>query len=343
VGLKIGWNDRDPGVSVYQSRSYGEASASTIGATWDVVGDPDRRWRLPVCFTRTEDSGHLDAVSPYGYPGILADPALTPEEVDDAWSQTVELLREREVVSLFLRFAPYRDGVETRHDLPGLTLSELSETILVELGEESWMWDGMQGRSRTAVRQAERDGLRARVVQNSPLPLQKAGGFRHVYETAMRRVSATAAHLHGDEYYSRLDQAEDVDMRLIEVTDREGGVVAATLLLIDQEAVHYHLSGSLIPAARSGANNLMLWTAMQWAAGRGHRRFHLGGGTSRGDGLFKFKASFGGTSRPFNVGRLIVSPDTYDRLVVARANELGISGDALRGSSYFPAYRVEAP
>lgn len=340
--MKIGWNDNNPGISVYQSRGYGEAAASTIGAAWDVVGDADGRWRLPICITAVGHGRHLDAVSPYGYAGIFADPTLTAQDVDLAWSKSVDLLRERGVVSLFLRFAPYRDGIETRGGLPGLTVSEQSETILVELGEESQMWDGMQGRARTAVRKAERAGLRARVLNDDTLRLGAGSGFRNVYETAMRRVNASPAHLHGDEYYSGLERAEDVDMHLIEVTDREGGVVAATLLLIDQEAVHYHLSGSLIDAARDGANNLMLWTAMRWAASRGHRWFHLGGGTSRGDGLFKFKASFGGTARAFNVGRLIVSPNAYDDLVISRAKDLGIPSDTLRRSSFFPSYRAVA-
>lgn len=340
--MSVGWIDNDPHVSVYQSRSYGEATASTIDARWDVIGDTEGRWRIPMCISETPDGQYQDAVSPYGYPGILADSSMSDAEVAEAWSQTVDALRDRNVVSLFLRFAPYRDGIETRRDLAGLTVTELSETVLVDLSEESDMWEGMQGRSRTAVRKAQREGLRARIVQDTPLSLREGSGFRHVYETAMRRVGASAAHFHGDEYYSRLDRATDVDLHLIEVTDREGEVVAATLLLIDQEAVHYHLSGALIPAARNGANNLMLWTAMCWAAARGHRRFHLGGGTSRGDGLFKFKASFGGTARSFNVGKLIASPEAYDLLVDAHSRHLGVPGAALKDSSFFPAYRAAA-
>jgi len=340
VDMKIGWIDNDKRQSVYQSRSYGEAVASTSDVSWDVIGDSDGRWRVPLCVSNIAGGQYRDAVSPYGYPGIMADPLMSAADVHRAWSQTVDVLREKGIVSLFLRFAPFRDGVETRHELAGLTKSELSETVLLELGEESLMWEGMQGRSRTAVRKAEREGLHARVIEEKPLDLRAGGGFRNVYETAMRRVDASADHFHGDDYYAKLTEAPDIDMRMIEVLDRDDAVVAATLLLIDREAVHYHLSGSLTPAARAGANNLMLWSAMRWAAASGHRRFHLGGGTSRGDGLFKFKASFGGNARPFNVGRLIVLPDAYDRLVSARSRELGVPNDALRAASFFPAYRT---
>ncbi|MGN8026952.1 GNAT family N-acetyltransferase [Microbacterium sp. 22242] len=265
---------------------------------------------------------------------------MPADEVLAAWDDTVRLLAERGIVSVFLRFAPYRDGVERRVTLPGLELVELSETVLLELGEEASMWEGMHGRSRTAIRKAEREGLHAQVVMERPLSLGSDSGFRNVYEVAMERVGATAAHLHSDDYYERLSRAEDVDLHLVEVRDADDEVVAATLLLIDEEAVHYHLSGSVVEAARNGANNLMIWTAMKWAAAEGHKRFHLGGGTSRADGLFRFKASFGGVSMPFFVGRLIVRPEAYASLVTEHARRLGVRPSQLQESSFFPAYRA---
>jgi len=340
--MTIGWRDNATAASVYQSRSYGEAAARSAGAIWDTIGDEDGRWRLPLCINSVNLGGQIshDAVSPYGYPGIWADPRMSADDVLAAWDDTLRLLSERDIVSVFLRFAPYRDGVERRVNLPGLELVELSETVLVELGEEAGMWAGMHGRSRTAIRKAEREGLNARVVMERPLSLGPESGFRNVYGIAMERVGATAAHLHEDEYYERLSNAEDVDLHLVEVRDADDDVVAAALLLIDEEAVHYHLSGSVVEAARNGANNLMIWTAMKWAAGEGHKRFHLGGGTSRADGLFRFKASFGGMTMPFLVGRLIVRPEAYGSLVTERARQLGVRPRLLQEGSFFPAYRA---
>lgn len=340
--MNVGWLDRGSGVNVYQSRGYGEAACSTIGARWDVIGDGSGRWRVPLCIFEIDDLGRRDAVSPYGYSGIHVDPTLTTDEVESAWRATLDVLNEREIVSVFFRFAPYTDDIARLRSLPDLNLEELSETVIIDLGGESSMWEGMNGRARTAVRKAEREGLRARVVESRPLELPSGTGFRHVYDAAMDRVGASSAHRHQDEYYDKLVNATDVDVRLIEVLDAEDSVVAATLLLIDEEAVHYHLSGSLIEAARNGANNLLIWTAMRWAAQQGHRLFHLGGGTARNDGLFRFKSSFGGRSLPFFVGRLIVRPDVYDGLVVARSALLDVEPNLLRSGSFFPAYRAVA-
>lgn len=338
--MHVTWTDHDSGVSVYQSRGYGEAASSTIDAEWGVIGDADGRWRLPLCISKIEGSGHFDAVSPYGYPGVSVDPGLTASDVARAWDSTLEALASRDIVSVFLRFAPYRRDVERIEGLPGLELVELSETVIIDLGDEDAMWNAMHGRARTAIRKAERAGLRARVVDHQPLVLRPGEGFRRVYDAAMDRVGASPAHRHKNEYYDRLTQADDVSMRLIEVTDEDGTVVSATLLLIDEDGVHYHLSGSIIEAARNGANNLLIWTAMRWAAEHGHEVFHLGGGTSRNDGLFRFKASFGGRALPFFVGRLIVEPRVYAHLVSERADWMGVEPRALEASGFFPAYRA---
>ncbi|MFA4894820.1 GNAT family N-acetyltransferase [Microbacterium sp.] len=340
--MNVGWLDRHSGVNVYQSRGYGEAASSTIGAHWDVVGDVTGRWRVPLCIFEIDDSSHRDAVSPYGYSGIHVDSSMNADEVASAWRATRDLLAEREIVSVFFRFAPYTDDVARLHSVPDLDLEELSETVIIDLDEEETMWDRMHGRSRTAIRKAEREGLRARVVESRPLDLRSGTGFRRVYDAAMDRVVASSAHRHQDDYYDRLVCATDVDMRLIEVLDTDGDVVAATLLLIDEDAVHYHLSGSVIEAARNGANNLLIWTAMRWATEHGHKQFHLGGGTARDDGLFRFKSSFGGRALPFFVGRLIVKPDVYDGLIDARSELLGVDSTILRSGSFFPAYRAVA-
>lgn len=340
--MNVGWLDCGSGVNVYQSRGYGEAASSTIGANWDVVGDVTGRWRVPLCIFDIDDSGHRDAVSPYGYSGIHVESSMTADEVASAWRETCDVLAEREIVSVFFRFAPYTDDITRLRSVPNLHLEELSETVIIDLDDEKMMWDRMHGRSRTAIRKSEREGLRAHVVESQPLDLRSRTGFRRVYDAAMDRVGASSAHRHQDEYYDKLVNATDVDVRLIEVLDTDDAVVAATLLLIDEEAVHYHLSGSLIEAARNGANNLLIWTAMRWAAQQGHKLFHLGGGTARDDGLFRFKSSFGGRSLPFLVGRLIVKPDVYDDLVVARSELLDVKPAILRSGSFFPAYRAVA-
>jgi serine/alanine adding enzyme len=106
-----------------------------------------------------------------------------------------------------------------------------------------------------------------------------------------------------------------------------------------KQLLHYHLSGSNQDDARMGTNNLMLWTATQFAAEQGLRQFHLGGGLDRRDGLFHFKHTFGGRELGYDVSGLISDHELYQTHTENRAQECGISVDELLRSNYFPAYR----
>jgi lipid II:glycine glycyltransferase (peptidoglycan interpeptide bridge formation enzyme) len=107
----------------------------------------------------------------------------------------------------------------------------------------------------------------------------------------------------------------------------------------DAERLHYHLSGSSVDHARMGSNNLMLWTAAQYAIENGLRQFHLGGGVGKDDDLFKFKRSFGGRELEYSVSGQIISPEPYRAHVQQRAKACNVTTTTLLTSSYFPAYR----
>jgi hypothetical protein len=63
----------------------------------------------------------------------------------------------------------------------------------------------------------------------------------------------------------------------------------------------------------------------------GVRRLNLGGGVRPGDGLFEFKARFGGTPRPLGMLRQVYDPDTFARLCAAAGAD--------PGGRWFPHYR----
>lgn len=340
--MSIGWIDAPADVGVYQTRSYGEAAAGSAGAEWDVIGDESGRWRFPVCLSGLS-GGLVDAVSPYGYAGIHCADGTSGREIAQLWKRTRGLLADRGVVAAFLRFAPYREKVERwHHDLEELRTVQLSTTIAVPMASEATMWEGMLGRARTEVRKALRAGLTASIDPADFSLTSRLAPFRRVYDATMDRLDAGIQHRHVDEYYARLVRGLPGDVWIVSIRDERGEVVAASILLVDVHGAHYHLSGSIPEYARLGANSLMLWTAMKWAATQNHPILHLGGGTRLNDGLFRFKASFGGISLPFFVGHLIVRPADYDRLVSVRSREIAAAGGDL-ATTFFPLYRAALP
>lgn len=342
--LILDWSEsRDVGAtSVYQTRWYGRAAALSQESTWNSLGDEAGAWHIPLSLSSL-GGGLTDAASPYGYPGMHVASELSDATARAAWDEVTRILADRGVVSLFVRFAPFRPAQIMRATaFSGLDIVPMSDTVLVPTIRLQETWAGMEGRARNAIRKAEGLGMGWRVSPATAELGRPDAPFRRLYAATMRKLGAQSHHEYPDDYY-RLLVAEGADrIHVAEVLGPDLEVIAAALLLVDDDTVHYHLSGSDPLRGRQGANNLLVWAILRFAAQQGIPRVHLGGGTRRGDSLFLFKRSFGGEAVPFHVGRLIVLRTEYLRLTRARAEELRTTRGDLETSGYFPAYRAVA-
>ena len=325
---------------VYFTSGYGIAAASGEAGRWQVAY---RRDRIIVPYLlRTVDSATLDAASPYGYSGIHVAAGCPRAELDRFWSRALDHWRALGVVSLFLRFSPLdQSSVAAALGLRSVRMTRRADTITVDVtGGPDAIWNRMAGRSRTAIRKARNTGLEANLRPAGADDVTAGSAFRRLYEQTMARVASTPDYLFPDVYYRRLADGLDKALSIVEVRGPAGDVVASALVLRHRDRAHYHLAGSDPAAARDGANNLLVWTILRWAAESGCAVAHLGGGVRPDDGLFRFKCSFGGRPTPFWTGAVVVDPARYEALLAARAAVLGRDVSRLRESGYFPAYRA---
>ncbi|MDR6555735.1 hypothetical protein J2809_000066 [Arthrobacter pascens] len=329
--------------SIYAEEAYGLALTAGSDRSWSVFADSRDMWQLSVVMSPISQGG-LEASSPYGYAGIYADRSLSSEQVAEHWEHTLHSLREAEVVSLFLRFPPFEYpglGIETLLGLDSLELESMSKTIEVLTPEPDKVWSRMSGRARTAVRKALKAGMTVEVCNASQANLGSESAFRSLYQSTMSRIGASSHHVYGDSYYSTLLSRLSDRVFVVNVTTAEGSPAASAMILLDDAVVHYHLSGSDPQAARSGANNLLVWTILEWSARQGFQSVHLGGGLTADDSLFRFKESFGGVSRDFWVGRAVIDHERYTELATRRAESLGVTVAQLESTGYFPVFRAE--
>ncbi|MFK3980862.1 GNAT family N-acetyltransferase [Micromonospora sp. NPDC050397] len=327
---------------VYHTSGYGTAAASTEPGTWQLAYVADRIL-LPYVVRRLDDgTGAADAVSPYGYSGIHVDPATAPGELARFWDRAVAHWRDQGLVTLFLRFSPLDPAsVAAVRQLGTVELTRRADTITVPVNQGGTaIWAGMEGRSRTAVRKARNAGLEGGIRAADLDDLVAGSPFRELYEQTMNRVGSAPGYHFPDGYYRRLRDGLGKALLIAEVRDPAGTVVASSLVLHHRDRVHYHLAGSDQRAVRDGANNLLLWTILDWAARSGASVVHLGGGVRADDGLFQFKRSFGGIRTPFWTGAVVLDDARYASLLAAHARTLGRTVDELRDSGYFPGYRL---
>jgi serine/alanine adding enzyme len=329
-----------PSPDVYFLQGYGRAASITDDGEWVLLEAFDGAWQVPLVL-RTIVNGGKDAISPYGYSGVYASPSLSSSQVQKAWSATIKSLKDLDVISVLFRHSPL---VPQTSDLPGL-ISILSRhpTIVLEPTDCDYAWRDMAGACRTAIRKALKNGYTGSVRQASARDLEPDGDFRRLYEQTMSRLHAAPLYFFGDEYYSELFKGLGLNLLIADVRDPAGAAISSALFMRHGQRLHYHLSGSNADNARTGSNNLMLWTATQFAVEQGLRQFHLGGGIGQRDSLFRFKHAFGGRELGYDVSGLIIDGERY----MAHAQNVGevcaIPTNTLLPSHYFPAYRRGTP
>jgi Acetyltransferase (GNAT) domain len=325
-----------PSPDVYFLPGYGRAASVTDGGEWVLLEAFDGAWQVPLIL-RTLFDGEKDAISPYGYSGVYASPSLSSVRVQEAWSATFNCLRQRGVISVLLRHSPL---VPQAPHLPGLRpIISGHPTIVLEPADSDSAWSGMQANCRNKTRKALKNGYTGHVRRAASQDLAPGSDFRRLYERTMQRRAAAPAYFFGDSYYRELLAGLGSNLLISEVRDRGNAVVSSALLMRHAQRLHYHLTGSNVADARMGSNNLMLWTATQFAIAQGLRHFHLGGGVRVRDDLFTFKRSFGGRELEYDVSGLIIDQDLYQAHAQNRAKECDITTDTLLASNYFPAYR----
>ncbi|MET8279602.1 GNAT family N-acetyltransferase [Micromonospora sp. NPDC005174] len=325
---------------VYFTAGYGRAAAGTESGSWQMIHEHDRLM-LPHVLRPVSDTD-ADAASPYGYSGLHVDAGCTTADLVSFWSRAVAHWRDSAVVALFLRFSPLDPAsVEAVRGLGSVELTRRADTVTVDVSQgPDEVWSGMEGRSRTAIRKARRSGLTGTVRPARQEDLLPGTPFRRLYESTMVRLGSQPWYLFPDRYYRQLAAGLDKALSIAEIRDADGAVVAAALVLRHRDRAHYHLAGSDPLAARAGANNLLVWSILEWATEHGCRLVHLGGGVRADDGLFQFKRSFGGVRTPFWTGSAVIAPGRYRELVAARARRLDRTAEDLESSGYFPAYRA---
>jgi lipid II:glycine glycyltransferase (peptidoglycan interpeptide bridge formation enzyme) len=281
--------------------------------------------------------GAKDAISP-AYTGTYASPSLSSLQIQEAWSTTVDWLRQRGAISLLLRHSPLLPQA-TR--LPGQRwIVNGHPTIILELTDNESAWAEMEGRCRTSIRKAIKHGYTAEIRPAASVDLASDGEFRRLYEQTMQRRAAAPQYFFASDYYEQLLDGLGSFLLIGEVRNQAGSVVSSTLLMRHAGRLHYHLAGSKLEDARMGSNNLMLWTATQFAVAEGLRQFHLGGGVGVRDDLFKFKRSFGGRELEYGVSGLILDSDLYRVHTQNRAKACRLTTEDLLASNFFPAYRA---
>lgn len=316
---------------LYFTPAYGTAATvATEGREWMLLDCYDGAWQMPLITYDFGMSG-IDAQSPYGYSGIYAKTTLSSTDQSRAWKSALGFLRDRGVISVFMRHSPIVNQAEIPMAIP---IVHDHPTFLIDTRNPDHTWAGLEGRCRTAIRRALASGLTVDITPAKESDLQSGAPFRRLYRETMSRRGALQSYSFSDAYYQCLSQELGNNLLIAKVKDEGGKTTSCALFMRHDSRLHYHLAASSAnPGAGSG--NLLIWGACNIGRDLGIDAVHLGGGLIPGDSLHRFKRSFGGTVLGYNTSGVIVDSRAYSRLVQhARGDDTLVANHA-----FFPEYR----
>lgn len=156
--------------------------------------------------------------------------------------------------------------------------------------------------------------------------------FREIYNGTMDKDNAEKYYYFGSDFYTSI--LEDLPQNAqVFWAEKDGKVIAASIMLTSNGYMNYHLSGSLREYSSLAPGNLILYKAALWGYENGCKTFYLGGGVGSGeDSLFKFKRAFyKGDLKHFFIGKKIHDQTKYEALLNMREKTVG---------NFFPQYRA---
>jgi len=263
----------------------------------------------PLIVREIPGAAALDAISPYGYPGLggSVDAAIDPASVD--FSATG-------LVSAFVR-----------HTLGEPPLAGVTERNVVQIADPSLPLKS-RGSDRNRINKNRRNGYEVRLVLGPDTTAEERAGFLVAYEQTMRRADAAEHYFFGAGYFDTILRSARTWLALAIAPG--GDVAAASIAAASDGYLHYYLSGSADSHLRDSPMKNVVAALIEHATDL-RLPLNLGGGMTPGDRLEEFKRGFANRQLPWHTSELICDSAAYARLSAGRD-----AGD------FFPAYRATA-
>ena len=279
----------------------------------------DKKWLLPLLtVSRPASSGSpaaRDAVTPYGYGGILnlspakpsdddfAASSLSPAAAAALISELRQWCAEQKLTCCVLRLHPLaRQGPAFEAlQSDAVRLRRRGTTTAIDLRNWDERAEGLHGISKGRKSDLAYAQKRLRVTWSSDPTAKNLEAnsdthlaiFSRIYRDTMARIAAQNFYLFPDAHFQAL-RAGLPRQSDIAVAWLGAEPVAAAFFLAGTVWAHYHLSGATDAGKSSKAATLLIHEGAKWAQQRGCRLLHLGGGRKENDSLMAFKRGFGG-------------------------------------------------
>ena len=289
---------------------------------------------LPLLLRNIENSNYKDAVSVYGYVGILTLNIDENFNKENFHKELNTFFNENKIVSIFSRLHPYLDCQESL--LEGLgTINTLGKVVYIDLTETLEDQRKMFNRRMKTYLNKSRKSC---TIVESKLK-DDIDSFINLYHANMKRVDADDHYFFDNDYFHQLMESEDFTTRLLLCIHNETQTIIGGAIFIEKGSiVQYHLSGLNEKYFDLNAIKFIIDEMRIKVTNQEFEFLNLGGGRgSKEDSLFKFKSSFSKNFKEFKIWKYVVDEDAY-QMLVKKHLQSSLETD-IENMNFFPAYR----
>ncbi|HAA86244.1 MAG TPA: GNAT family N-acetyltransferase [Kosmotogaceae bacterium] len=265
----------------------------------------------------------FDLSTPPGYGGFWIE-GENQEAVEKAY---VRFCEEKGFVSEFVRFhlfSNYRNcfsgETEARQKNVIRSLDEDIDDIVMDF----------EYKVRKNLKKASRSGLRSEIDSSG----KRLNEFLSIYYGTMRRNNVDTDSVFSEVFFKTINKLAD-NYVYLHVYFKEL-IISSELILYGPDNCYSFLGGTDEKYFDLRPNDFLKFEAIKWAKKKGLKRFVLGGGHGRDDGIFRFKKSFAPNGiHDYYIGRRVINQSKYDDLLLLRSGDKSFVQD----KGFFPEYR----
>lgn len=276
---------------------------------------------------------YYDIVTPYGYGGPLAENVTDIKQLMESYKTAFEqYCKEHNIICEFIRFHLF-DNVDVREHYYG-EIMHLLDNVVVNTTNDfvEDIWKKYEHKVRKNVNKAVNNGLEI-VIENN---LDHLFGFLDIYNSTMDRNNADSYYYFGAKYFEDIARLLPDNFMYFHVF-KDGKIASTELVLCSEDYAYSFLGGTFTEYYQFRPNDFLKNEIIKWCNRTGRKRFVLGGGYHKDDGIYRYKRSFTpDPDVPFYVGRHVFDQEKYDQIVAQRAAE---DSNFNQETGYFPKYR----
>lgn len=276
------------------------------------------------------DIDYFDLTTPYGYGGVCFSHNCSLEFRLNVLNEVHKFLSKSNCVSLFLRLHPIlnSDLNDTKYSFKnGYTLNvELNRNYedIFKIYKSGHRYD-----IRKALKNDE-------ITIVDDVDFEYYLDFIKIYNDTMTALNASDFYFFSDDYFQKLKYTLGKKLKLI-IVKNENSVIGASLFMLNNGIIQYHLSGTTLDGRKFQPSKLILDYMIKWGIDNDFKYLHLGGGVgSAKDQLYDFKKGFSSTELEFSTIRMITNQEKFFELCRENSNPEAQIEDL---SNFFPLYR----